>query len=147
MRLPSGEIRGEFTLNVSSDWSMVGVFEARGVWAAAAMARASNAANRRERMEKLLGCWPKYTRCLHRIVMGTRGCISASPAHPTGAEGIRMSAENFKKGRNSVESTAQKAGRQKDLADSREHSLDKTIEDSFPASDPPSTDPNPDGDE
>ncbi len=29
----------------------------------------------------------------------------------------------------------------------REHGLDKTIEDSFPASDPPSTDPNPDEDE
>lgn len=27
----------------------------------------------------------------------------------------------------------------------REHHLDKTIEDSFPASDPPSTDPNPGG--
>lgn len=30
-------------------------------------------------------------------------------------------------------------------AEAREHHLDKTIEDSFPASDP--TDPNPDGDE
>ena len=30
-------------------------------------------------------------------------------------------------------------------SDSRERHLDKTIEDSFPASDPPSTDPNPGG--
>jgi len=29
----------------------------------------------------------------------------------------------------------------------REAALDKTIEDSFPASDPPSSDPNPDDDE
>ena len=36
---------------------------------------------------------------------------------------------------------------QKDHEDSREHHLDKTIEDSFPASDQPSTDPNPDGEE
>jgi hypothetical protein len=31
--------------------------------------------------------------------------------------------------------------------DARERHLDKTIADSFPASDPPSSDPNPDGDE
>jgi hypothetical protein len=30
-------------------------------------------------------------------------------------------------------------------SDTRERHLDKTIEDSFPASDPPSTDPNPAG--
>ena len=40
---------------------------------------------------------------------------------------------------------ANQAGKQQDQsnADSREQSLDKTLEDSFPASDPPSTDPNP----
>lgn len=32
-------------------------------------------------------------------------------------------------------------------AEAREHHLDQTIADSFPASDPPSTDPNPDGDD
>jgi len=58
-----------------------------------------------------------------------------------------MSSDNIEEGPNSAESTAQKAGRQKDHAESREHHLDQTIEDSFPASDPPSTDPNPDGDE
>jgi hypothetical protein len=36
---------------------------------------------------------------------------------------------------------------QQDHTEAREHHLDKTIEDSFPASDPPSTDPNPDGDD
>lgn len=38
-----------------------------------------------------------------------------------------------------------RADGQPDHASIREHNLDKTIEDSFPASDPPSTDPNPDG--
>ncbi len=32
-----------------------------------------------------------------------------------------------------------------DGGSTREHNLDKTIEDSFPASDPPSSDPNPQG--
>jgi hypothetical protein len=41
----------------------------------------------------------------------------------------------------------ERAGSQADHAKAREHHLDKTIEDSFPASDPPSTDPNPDGDD
>ena len=36
---------------------------------------------------------------------------------------------------------------QNDHSEAREHHLDKTIADSFPASDPPSTDPNPDGDD
>lgn len=57
-----------------------------------------------------------------------------------------MSAEKIEKGRSLVESGAGREGRQKDQ-ESREHHLDKTIEDSFPASDPPSTDPNPGGDE
>ena len=57
-----------------------------------------------------------------------------------------MSAEKIEKGRNSAESGKGKEGREKDQ-DSREHHLDKTIEDSFPASDPPSTDPNPGGGE
>jgi hypothetical protein len=30
--LPSGEIFGELTLKVSSDWSIVGVLEAAGDW-------------------------------------------------------------------------------------------------------------------
>jgi hypothetical protein len=58
-----------------------------------------------------------------------------------------MSADNIEKRRNAAESATQKAGGQKDHADSRECNLDKTLEDSFPASDPLSTDPNPDGDE
>ncbi len=58
-----------------------------------------------------------------------------------------MSNENMEKGRGSVESVMGGEGQQKGHEDSREHHLDKTIEDSFPASDPPSTDPNPGGDE
>lgn len=54
-----------------------------------------------------------------------------------------MSAENLEKGRGSAASKGLQNGQE----DSREHHLDKTIEDSFPASDPPSTDPNPGGDE
>lgn len=37
--------------------------------------------------------------------------------------------------------------RAEDVQEEREHNLDKTIADSFPASDPPSTIPDPDHDE
>lgn len=58
-----------------------------------------------------------------------------------------MSTEDIEKGRGSLKSGSGGEGQQKSKEDSREHHLDKTIEDSFPASDPPSTDPNPGGDE
>jgi hypothetical protein len=145
--LPSGEICGEFTLKVSSDWSMVGVFDDEAVCAAAAVARARNTASGSERMGKLLCCWPKYTGWVHWIEIERRGCGVWLPAHPMLPEVARMTKERIEKSRDSAEGGIGKEGRRKSHEESRERHLDKTIEDSFPASDPPSTDPNPDGDD
>lgn len=63
-----------------------------------------------------------------------------------------MTTPNLDKNRSGSGSTGSSDARGRDgmhgdHAQMREHHLDKTIEDSFPASDPPSTDPNPDGDD
>jgi hypothetical protein len=53
--------------------------------------------------------------------------------------------ENTKRDESAARDALDRKPRSSDQSDSRERHLDKTIEDSFPASDPPSTDPNPDG--